>query len=104
VVAPVITELSGQRVVVFAEHRFASRLAARGCGTMESILPPGLRASTAGYHNGMGVPMIRYYPSAEEQRAVMCRHLRGRMYAFFGVIAASAMFDALAVWWIVSVL
>lgn len=45
--------------------------------------------------------IIHYYPTANEQRELLRRHLRARMYAFFGVIAASAVFDALAVWWIV---
>jgi hypothetical protein len=49
----------------------------------------------------MDAAYIRYYPSVEEQRALMRRHLRGRMYAFLGVIAGSAVFDVLAVWWIV---
>ena len=49
----------------------------------------------------MGAFAIRYYPSVEEQRALMHRHLRSRMYAFLGVIAGSTMLDALALWWIV---
>jgi hypothetical protein len=49
----------------------------------------------------MGVATIHYYPSVDEQRALMRRHLRSRMYAFFGVITGSAVFDVLAVWWIV---
>jgi hypothetical protein len=49
----------------------------------------------------MGALTIRYYPSAEEQRELVRRVLRGRMYTFFAVIAASVVFDVLAAWWIV---
>jgi hypothetical protein len=46
----------------------------------------------------MGAAQIHYYPSAEEQWELIRRHMRGRMYAFLGVILGSAAFDAIVVW------
>jgi hypothetical protein len=34
----------------------------------------------------------------------MRRYLRGRMFTFLGVIATSAAFEVLVVWWIVRML
>jgi hypothetical protein len=63
-------------------------------------LPP---ASTW-YRRRVDAPAIRYYPSVEQQTALLRRYLRGRMYAFIGMVAGCAVFDGLAAWWVVNAL